>query len=74
MSLFPFSREMFAKLRWALQTYRRTTKGPATAVDALDRQCGSLTWAQSRQAWAVKGEKTGLNRKREQLERARKGR
>ena len=49
MELGPFTRGMFDRLAEGLGTYRRTTRGPRTAIDALDRQRGSLTFAEHRQ-------------------------
>jgi hypothetical protein len=76
MTLYPFSRAMLEKLQWSLGTYRKTTPGPASAVAALDRQRGTLTWAEHKQAQArasMKGMKTSLDLKREWLEHAKKG-
>ena len=49
MSLHPFSKTMFERLRFALGTYRQGTPGPASAVAAVDRQRGSLAFALHRQ-------------------------
>jgi len=50
LELAPFSRAMFAELQRGLRIYRRKVPGPKSAVAALDRQCGSLAFAESRQS------------------------
>lgn len=50
MTLTKFSRAMFDELSRGLSAYRRRTPGPRSAVAALDRQRGSLTFAEHRQS------------------------
>jgi hypothetical protein len=78
LELAPFSRQMFARLQWSLQTYRRKTPAPARALQAADQLTGSLTWAQSVQRrrkhqWrleALAGWKSDLARYRAEEDRA----
>jgi hypothetical protein len=51
MQLWPFTPAMFARLQGALGTYRRKTPGPATAVAAVDRQVGTVTFREHQSAW-----------------------
>jgi hypothetical protein len=54
MRIWPFSRGMFARLQSSLGIYRHSTPGPVSAVAALDRQRGTLAWAEHRQAIAMR--------------------
>jgi hypothetical protein len=77
MTLTKFSRAMFDELSRGLSAYRRRTPGPQSAVAALDRQRGSLAFAEHRQGivnrsidvlrarheWALLSEQQRLDRR-----------
>jgi hypothetical protein len=57
MTLYPFTREMFARLQQSLRTYRSKTPAPTEAIAALDRLKGNLTWhedKQRRRTWQMR--------------------
>jgi hypothetical protein len=47
MRMCVFSPAMFAELQRGLTWYRRSTGGPASAAEAVDRTKGTITWADS---------------------------
>jgi hypothetical protein len=48
MTLVPFSREMHARLRRSLQSYRRKTPASPEALKQLDQVAGTVAWATER--------------------------
>jgi hypothetical protein len=49
MRLVPFTKEMHDRLRSALKTYRRSTPGPASEKQRLDRIAGTVFYAEEKQ-------------------------
>jgi hypothetical protein len=60
MRLVPFSADMHAKLSRCLKTYRRSTPGPESEKERLDRIAGTVFYAeekQKRQRWQLRLER-----------------
>lgn len=49
MELHEFSPAMFRRLQWSLGLYRQTTPAPCTAIEALDRQRGTVAYREHQQ-------------------------
>jgi hypothetical protein len=67
MRLVPFSPEMHAKLSRCLKTYRRSTPGPESEKERLDRIAGTVFYAEQKQArlkWQAMLERQALAKRR----------